>query len=83
MSQQLLTLPNRRNQITQKVWIPGRTLYISVNDDSAPAGVLLLVKGVGCERYALMPTRRILNNVRRAIQSIVKPFTDPEYRLVH
>jgi hypothetical protein len=58
MSEQLLTLPNRRNHITKKVRIPGRTLYISyisVNDDPAPAEVFLGVKGVGGEASALMP----------------------------
>jgi hypothetical protein len=59
MSEQLLTLPNRRNHITQKVRIPGRTLYISANDDPARAGVFLWVKGVGCEGSTLMPARCI------------------------
>src|SRR6267143_3609883 len=44
-----LTLPNRRNHITQKVRIGGqRTLYISVHDDAQPAEVFLRVKGADC-----------------------------------
>jgi hypothetical protein len=41
-------LPSRRNHVTQKVRIPGRTLYISVHDNPAPAELFLRVKGVGC-----------------------------------
>ena len=41
-------LPNRRSHITQKVRIPGRTLYISIHDDPAPAELFLRIKGVGC-----------------------------------
>ena len=43
-----LALPNRRNHITQKVRIPGRTIYVSVHDDPAPAEMFLRVKGRGC-----------------------------------
>jgi len=44
-----LTLPNRRNHITQKVRIAGqRTLYLSVHDDADPAEVFLRVKGPDC-----------------------------------
>ncbi|NGZ98426.1 MAG: hypothetical protein CV089_20255 [Nitrospira sp. WS110] len=43
-----LILPNRRPHLTQKVRIPGRTLYVSVHDDPSPAEVFLRVKGVGC-----------------------------------
>lgn len=39
------SLPSRRNHITQKVRIGGRTLYVSVHDDHAPAGLFLRVKG--------------------------------------
>lgn len=42
------TLPARRKHVTQKVQIPGRTLYISVHDDPAPGEVFLRIKGVGC-----------------------------------
>ena len=46
---QRLALPNRRQQITQKVRIPGkRTLYISVHDDDQPAEIFLRVKGSEC-----------------------------------
>ena len=41
-----LTLPSRRNHITQKVRIANqRTLYISVHDDPSPAEIFLRVKG--------------------------------------
>jgi len=41
-----LTLPNRRNHITQKVRIGGqRTLYLSMHDDAHPAEIFLRVKG--------------------------------------
>ena len=44
-----LSLPNRRNHITQKVKIAGqRTLYLSVHDDARPAEIFLRVKGVDC-----------------------------------
>ncbi|WHZ16002.1 MAG: hypothetical protein OJF52_002850 [Nitrospira sp.] len=43
-----LALPTRRNHITQKVTVPGRTLYISVDYDVAPVEVFLRVKGSGC-----------------------------------
>ena len=42
------TLPSRRNHITQKVRIGGRTLYVSVHDDQAPAEIYLRVKGSDC-----------------------------------
>jgi hypothetical protein len=45
---QRLTLPARRHHVTQKVRIPGRTLYISVHDDPTPAELFLRVKGLGC-----------------------------------
>jgi ribonucleoside-diphosphate reductase alpha chain len=44
-----ITLPSRRNHITQKVRIADqRTLYISVHDDSCPAEIFLRVKGADC-----------------------------------
>ncbi len=43
-----LELPPRRNHITQKVRIAGRTLYISVHDDPSPAELFLRVKGSDC-----------------------------------
>jgi ribonucleoside-diphosphate reductase alpha chain len=44
-----LTLPNRRNHITQKVRIGGqRTLYLSMHDDAHPAEIFLRVKGPDC-----------------------------------
>lgn len=44
-----LSLPNRRNHITQKVRIVGqRTLYLSVHDHGQPAEVFLRVKGPDC-----------------------------------
>ena len=44
-----LTLPARRNHITQKVRIAGgRTLYISVHDDEHPAEIFLRLKGSDC-----------------------------------
>ncbi len=42
------SLPSRRNHITQKVRIGGRTLYISVHDHQAPAEIFLRVKGPDC-----------------------------------
>lgn len=45
---QRLALPSRRNHITQKVRIGGRTLYVSVHDDQAPAEIFLRVKGADC-----------------------------------
>lgn len=45
---QRLALPSRRNHITQKVRIGGRTLYLSVHDDQAPAEIFLRVKGTDC-----------------------------------
>lgn len=42
------TLSPRRNHITQKVRIGGRTLYVSVRDDKAPAEIFLRVKGADC-----------------------------------
>jgi hypothetical protein len=41
-------LPSRRNHITQKVRIAGRTLYISVHDGPSPAELFLRVKGTDC-----------------------------------
>jgi hypothetical protein len=41
-------LPSRRCHSTQKVRIPGRTLYISLHADPSPAELFLRVKGVGC-----------------------------------
>ena len=43
-----VSLPSRRNHITQKVRIGGRTLYLSVHDDQAPAEIFLRVKGADC-----------------------------------
>ena len=44
-----LSLPNRRNHITQKIRIAGqRTLYISVHNDTQPAEIFLRVKGPDC-----------------------------------
>lgn len=43
-----LELSPRRNHITQKVRIAGRTLYISVHDDPSPAELFLRVKGSDC-----------------------------------
>lgn len=43
-----LALPSRRNHITQKVRITGRTLYISVHDDPSPSEIFLRVKGADC-----------------------------------
>ena len=44
-----LSLPARRNHITQKVRIAGqRTLYISVHDDTRPAEIFLRLKGPDC-----------------------------------
>ena len=43
-----LALPSRRNHITQKVRIPGRTLYISVHDDPSPVEMFIRVKGADC-----------------------------------
>lgn len=44
-----LSLPNRRNHITQKVKIASqRTLYLSVHDDAQPAEIFLRVKGPDC-----------------------------------
>jgi hypothetical protein len=43
-----LALPNRRNHITQKTRIPGRTLYLSVHDATPPGEVFLRVKGPDC-----------------------------------
>ena len=44
-----LSLPNRRNYITQKVRIVGqRTLYLSVHDHGQVADVFLRVKGPDC-----------------------------------
>jgi hypothetical protein len=43
-----LALPSRRNHITQKVLIAGRTLYISVHEDPSPAELFLRVKGSDC-----------------------------------
>ena len=44
-----LSLPNRRNHITQKVRIAGqRTLYLSVHNDTQPAEIFLRVKGHDC-----------------------------------
>ncbi|MHC9062212.1 TSCPD domain-containing protein [Nitrospira sp. CMX1] len=43
-----LALPSRRHHITQKVRIGGRTLYLSVHDDQAPAELFLRVKGADC-----------------------------------
>jgi hypothetical protein len=41
-----LSLPNRRNHITQKVKIASQsTLYLSVHDDAQPAEIFLRVKG--------------------------------------
>lgn len=46
---QRLSLPNRRNHITQKVKIAGqRTLYLSVHDDEHPAEIFLRLKGPDC-----------------------------------
>ncbi len=46
---QRVTLPARRNSITQNVRIAGqRTLYISVHDDPSPAEIFLRVKGSDC-----------------------------------
>jgi hypothetical protein len=46
---QRLSLPNRRNHITQKVKIAGqRTLYLSVNDDKQPTEIFLRLKGADC-----------------------------------
>ncbi|MDF0675645.1 MAG: hypothetical protein P0120_15085 [Nitrospira sp.] len=42
------SLPSRRNHVTQKVRVAGRTLYISVHDDPAPAELFLRVKGADC-----------------------------------
>lgn len=43
-----LSLPARRNYITQKIRIGGRTLYISAHDDQASAEIFLRVKGNNC-----------------------------------
>ena len=43
-----LALPSRRNHITQKVRITGRTLYISVHDDPSPSEIFIRVKGADC-----------------------------------
>lgn len=46
---QRLTLPARRDHITQKVKIAGlRTLYLSVHDDPRPAEIFLRLKGPDC-----------------------------------
>jgi len=46
---QRLSLPNRRNHITQKVRIAGqRALYLSFHDDEHPAEIFLRVKGPDC-----------------------------------
>jgi|SRR5678815_2496336 len=46
---QRLALPNRRNQITQKVKVVGqRTLYLSVHDDEHTAELFLCLKGSDC-----------------------------------
>ena len=41
-------LPARRNHVTQKVRVPGRTLYLTVHDDTPPGEVFLRVKGPDC-----------------------------------
>jgi hypothetical protein len=44
-----LTLPARRNHITQKVKVAGqRTLYVSVHDDARPSEIFLRIKGRDC-----------------------------------
>lgn len=48
-----LALPSRRNHITQKVRIGGRTLYLSVHDDQAPAEIFLREKGDDCTPKAI------------------------------
>lgn len=51
-------LPSRRNHITQKVRIGGRTLYLSGHDDQAPAEIFLHVKGDDCTPGGHCPLRR-------------------------
>ena len=44
-----LSLPNRRNHVTQEARLAGqRTLYLSVHNDKQPAEIFLRVKGPDC-----------------------------------